>query len=99
MNKYNAEECLKGAAECTRQAEAVSDPELKLYLMKLALSWTRAAVGVTVSESSKTLDTFAARSLLRCKAHGTLRLSLSVRELSSRPAVLNYLMRQANPPD
>jgi hypothetical protein len=48
MNKYNAEECLKRAAECTRQAEAVSDPELKLYLMKLALSWTQAAAGETV---------------------------------------------------
>ena len=48
MNKYNAEECLKRAAECTHQAEAASDPELKLYLMKLALSWTQAAAGETV---------------------------------------------------
>ena len=48
MNKYTAEECLKRAAECTHQAEAASDPELKLYLMKLALSWTQAAAGETV---------------------------------------------------
>jgi hypothetical protein len=43
MNKGNAEECLKRAAECGRQAEAARDPELKLYLIKLALSWTQAA--------------------------------------------------------
>ncbi|HET7256750.1 MAG TPA: hypothetical protein VFJ46_23555, partial [Xanthobacteraceae bacterium] len=43
MNKRNAEECLKRAAECGRQAEAARDPELKLYLMKLTLSWTQAA--------------------------------------------------------
>jgi len=42
-NKRNAEECLKRAAECGRQAEAARDPELKLYLMKLTLSWTQAA--------------------------------------------------------
>ena len=43
MNKRNAEECLKRAAECGRQAEAARDPELKLYLLKLTLSWTQAA--------------------------------------------------------
>jgi hypothetical protein len=44
MNKRNTEECLRRAAECGRQAEAARDPELKLYLMKLTLSWTQAAV-------------------------------------------------------
>jgi hypothetical protein len=39
----DTQECLKRAAECGRQAEAARDPELKLYLMKLALSWTQAA--------------------------------------------------------
>jgi hypothetical protein len=48
MNKYNARKCLKRAAERARQAEAASDPELKLYLMKLALSSTQAAAGETV---------------------------------------------------
>jgi hypothetical protein len=43
MNKRNAEDCLKRAAECGRQAEAARDLELKLYLLKLALSWTQAA--------------------------------------------------------
>jgi hypothetical protein len=44
MNKHDAEECLKRAAECARQAEAAGDdPELKLYLMKLGLAWTQAA--------------------------------------------------------
>jgi len=33
--------------ECARQADAALDPELKIYLMKLALSWTQAA-GETV---------------------------------------------------
>jgi len=48
MTKYNTEECLKRAAECTLQADAANDPELKLYLMKLALSWTQAAAVETV---------------------------------------------------
>jgi hypothetical protein len=39
MNKYNAEECLNRAAECARLAEATNDPELKVYLMKLAAAW------------------------------------------------------------
>jgi hypothetical protein len=43
MNKRDTEECLKRAKECARQAEAALDPELKIYLMKLALSWTQAA--------------------------------------------------------
>jgi len=43
MNKRDTEECLKRANECARQADA----ELKIYLMKLALSWTQAA-GETV---------------------------------------------------
>ena len=47
MNKRETEECLKRAKECARQADAALDPELKIYLMKLALSWTQAA-GETV---------------------------------------------------
>ena len=47
MNKRDTEECLKRAKECARQADAAVDPELKIYLMKLALSWTQAA-GETV---------------------------------------------------
>lgn len=43
MNKRKTEECLKRAVECGRQADAARDPELKLYLMKLTLSWTQAA--------------------------------------------------------
>jgi hypothetical protein len=43
MNKRETEECLKRAQECARQADAALDPELKIYLMKLALSWTQAA--------------------------------------------------------
>ena len=43
MNKRDTEECLKRANECARQADAAIDPELKIYLMQLALSWTQAA--------------------------------------------------------
>ena len=50
MNKRETEECLKRAKECARQADAALDPELKIYLMKLALSWTQAA-GETVHAS------------------------------------------------
>ena len=37
------QECLKRAAECNRLAEAASDPDMKLYLMKLALTWMQSA--------------------------------------------------------
>ena len=30
-------------SECTRLAEATSDPEMKVYLLKLGLSWMQAA--------------------------------------------------------
>jgi hypothetical protein len=46
----------EACAECTRQAEAASDPELKLYLMKLALSWTQAGAGETVERKLETLN-------------------------------------------
>ena len=36
-------ECLKRAAECNRLAEATSDPDMKLYLMRLALTWMQSA--------------------------------------------------------
>lgn len=42
MNEH-LRECLDRAAYCTRLAEAENDPELKAYLLQLAVSWTRAA--------------------------------------------------------
>jgi hypothetical protein len=36
-------ECLKRAAECNRLAETTSDPNMKLYLMRLALTWMQSA--------------------------------------------------------
>jgi hypothetical protein len=39
----HARECLERAKYCTQLAEAESDPELKAYLLKLAVGWTRAA--------------------------------------------------------
>ena len=39
----HARECLKRAAECSRIAEATSDPELQVYLMKLGSSLKQAA--------------------------------------------------------
>ena len=53
MNKRDTEECLKRAKECARQADAALDPELTIYLMKLALSWTQAA-GETVERELRT---------------------------------------------
>jgi hypothetical protein len=42
MNEH-LRECLDRAAYCTQLAEAENDPELKAYLLNLAVSWTRAA--------------------------------------------------------
>ena len=53
MNKRDTAECLKRAKECARQADAAVEPELKIYLMKLALSWTQAA-GETVERELRT---------------------------------------------
>jgi hypothetical protein len=39
-------ECLERAAECARLAERVDHTELKLYLTKLATSWTKLAAEV-----------------------------------------------------
>jgi hypothetical protein len=39
-------ECLERAAECARLAERVDHTELKLYLTKLATSWTKVAAEV-----------------------------------------------------
>jgi hypothetical protein len=39
----DARECLERATECARLAESVEHPELKLYLTKLAASWTKVA--------------------------------------------------------
>jgi hypothetical protein len=36
-------ECLKRAAECNRLAETTSDPDMKLYLIRLALTWMQSA--------------------------------------------------------
>ena len=46
----NAPACLKRAAECTRLAEATSDPEMKVYLLKLGLSWMQAATAARRDE-------------------------------------------------
>ena len=40
----NKQERLRRATECTRLAEATSDPEMKVYLMRLALSWMQSAM-------------------------------------------------------
>jgi hypothetical protein len=42
MNEH-LRECLDRAAYCAQLAEFENDPELKAYLLKLAVSWTRAA--------------------------------------------------------
>src|SRR3954468_18911808 len=72
MNKRDTEECLKRAKECARQADAAVDPELKIYLMKLALSWTQAA-GETVerelrASSGRGANAFRCQEL--CQAGG-----------------------------
>ena len=41
--KMTKQECLKRAAECNRLAEATSEPDMNLYLMKLALTWMQSA--------------------------------------------------------
>jgi hypothetical protein len=40
-------ECLKRAAECFRLAEAASETEMKVYLMRLALSWMQSATSAS----------------------------------------------------
>jgi hypothetical protein len=62
MNKRDTEECLKRANECARQADAAVEPELKIYLMKLALSWTQAA-GETVERELFHMDIFDSHGL------------------------------------
>jgi len=42
MNE-DAIECLKRAAECARLAEAENDPNIRLFLKNLAVSWTKEA--------------------------------------------------------
>ena len=42
----DARECLKRATECARLAESVEHPELKLYLAKLAASWSKVATEI-----------------------------------------------------
>ena len=42
----DARECLERATECARLAESVEHPELKLYLTKLAASWTKVATEI-----------------------------------------------------
>ena len=36
-------ECLKRSVECCRLAESAIEPEMKVYLLRLALSWMQAA--------------------------------------------------------
>ena len=43
VDAMTKEQCLKRAAECNRLAEAASDPDMKLYFMKLALTWMQSA--------------------------------------------------------
>ena len=52
-------ESLKRAAECLRLAEATSDPEMKVYLLKLGLSWMQVAAepDERPSEESRQLKT------------------------------------------
>jgi hypothetical protein len=38
-----ARECLERASYCRRLAENERDPEMRGYLLKLAIDWTRAA--------------------------------------------------------
>jgi hypothetical protein len=47
-------ECLKRAAECARLAERASHTELKLYLTKLATSWTKVAAEVIEAQLHNT---------------------------------------------
>jgi hypothetical protein len=42
----DARECLERAAKCAHLAESVEHPELKLYLAKLAASWTKVATEI-----------------------------------------------------
>jgi hypothetical protein len=51
-------ECLERATECARLAESVEHSELKLYLTKLAASWTKVATE-TVEAYCSTPDTSA----------------------------------------
>ena len=55
----DAPACLKRAAECTRLAEATSDPEMQAYLLKLGLSWMQvaAAPDERLLEESRRLKT------------------------------------------
>jgi hypothetical protein len=53
----DARECLKRATECARLAESVEHPELKLYLTKLAASWTKVATEVAAHMKSPSVET------------------------------------------
>ena len=53
--RKNAHECLERAAECARLAERVDDAELKLYLTKLATSWTKVAAEIIDAQSHDTI--------------------------------------------
>jgi hypothetical protein len=44
VDAMNKPERLRRATECTRLAEGTSDPEMKVYLMRLALSWMQSAM-------------------------------------------------------
>jgi hypothetical protein len=46
-------QCLKRAAECNRLVEGTSDPEMKVYLMKLALTWMQSAAEAAEKEVGK----------------------------------------------
>jgi hypothetical protein len=55
MDRY-ARESLKRAAECARLADAESDPQLKAYLIKLALSWMKVATAETDQHDRRSLS-------------------------------------------
>jgi hypothetical protein len=57
-------ECLKRSVECRRLAEAASEPEMKVYLLRLALCWMQAATSAderVLAERSSPKAAFAAR--------------------------------------
>jgi hypothetical protein len=43
FRRMTRSECLRRSVECCRLAESVIEPEMKVYLLRLALSWMQAA--------------------------------------------------------
>jgi hypothetical protein len=53
----DARKCLERATECARLAESVEHPELKLYLTKLAASWTKVATEIAAHMIPPSVET------------------------------------------